>query len=68
MTPPVRPVNPLTDQDLDDINKAIESAAEAQELIERAAQAGIDVEAFRVRTRDARDRLLRIKQTFFPAQ
>lgn len=62
------PPNPLTDQDLDDINKALVTATEAQELIELAAQAGIDVDPFRQRARDARDRLLRVKQTFFPGK
>lgn len=62
------PPNPLTEGDLEDINKALATAQDAQELIEMAAQAGIDVEAFRQRARDARDRLLRVKQTFFPGQ
>lgn len=62
------PPNPLTEQDFDDINRALDTAKDAQELIEKAAQAGIDVEVFRQRARDARDRLLRVKQTFFPGK
>lgn len=59
---------PLTETDLDDINKALVSAEDAQRLIEQASQAGIDVAAFTERTRTARDKLLRIKQTFFPGK
>jgi len=66
MTAPRPIASPLTDQDRDDIDKALKTSAQASELIEKAGQAGLDVEAFRQRNRDARDRLLRIKQTFFP--
>lgn len=62
------PQNPLTEQDLEEINRALETATDAQSLIDQAARAGLDVEEFRARARDARDRLLRIKQTFFPGQ
>ena len=65
MMPPQRP---LTDQDLDDINTALTDLEEAQALIEQAQRAGIEVEEFRGRGREARDKLLRIKQTFFAGQ
>ena len=60
--------NPLTDQDLEDLNKALDDSRDADSLIEQAQRAGLDVEAFRVRNREARERLGRIKQTFFPGK
>ena len=60
--------NPLTDQDLTDLNKALEDSKDADELIEMAQRAGLDVEAFRGRNREARERLTRIKTTFFPGK
>lgn len=60
--------NPLTDQDLTDLNKALDDSKDADELIEMAQRAGLDVEAFRGRNREARERLTRIKQTFFPGK
>lgn len=62
------PPNPLTDQDLQDIDKALSDSRDADSLIEKAQQAGLDVEAFRGRNREARERLARIKQTFFPGK
>lgn len=60
------PPNPLTEQDLEAINRGLVAAREAQDLIDMAARAGIEVEEFRVRARDAQERLTRVKQTFFP--
>ena len=68
MTIPIPPVKPLTEADLDTINKALGDAQAAEALIDQAIQAGIDVEVERTRAREARSRLLRIKQTFFPGQ
>ena len=59
---------PLTDQDLADLDKALDDSRQADTLIAQAQQAGMDVEVFRVRNREARDRLARIKQTFFPGK
>lgn len=60
------PQNPLTEQDREEIDRALQAAEDAQALIEQAARAGMDVAEFQSRTREARDRLLRIKSTFFP--
>lgn len=60
--------NPLTDQDLTDLKKALDDSRDADELIEMAQRAGLDVEAFRGRNREARERLTRIKNTFFPGE
>lgn len=59
---------PLTPADLDDINRALTRLDDADDLIQKASQAGIDVEPFRARARENKDRLLKIKQSFFPGQ
>lgn len=58
--------NPLTESDLEDLNKALQDSADAEELIEMAGRAGLDVSEFKDRNREGRDRLVRIKSTFFP--
>ena len=58
--------NPLTDTDLEDLNKALQDSSDAEELIELSQRAGMDVTEFRERNREARERLVRIKTTFFP--
>ena len=60
--------NPLTDQDLQDLDRALQDSRDADELIEMAQRAGLDVKVFRDRNREARERLGRIKQTFFPGK
>ncbi len=60
--------NPLTADDLVSIKKALEDAKDAKELISMAEQAGIDVAAFKIRADETQQRLLRVKQAFFPGQ
>ena len=64
----VKPVQALVDADLDDINRALARLKDAESLIQKAAQAGIDVESFRKATRDTQDKLAKIKQAFFPGR
>ena len=59
---------PLTAQDLDNIKKALQQLDAANSLIEKASRAGINVDAYRTRQADARDRLMKIKQAFFPTE
>ncbi len=59
---------PLTETDLADINRALERLEDSERLIAKAQIAGIDVTPFRDRSRDTKDRLLKIKQAFFPGQ
>lgn len=59
---------PLTETDRDDIDRALARLDDADSLIQKAQQAGIDVEPFRARARENKDRLLKIKQAFFPGQ
>ena len=60
--------SPLTETDLADINRALSRLDDAEALMVKSQQAGIDVEAFRARARESKDRLLLIKQSFFPGQ
>ncbi len=60
--------SPLTETDLTDINRALARLDDAEGLITKAQQAGIDVAPFRERASANRDRLLKIKQSFFPGQ
>lgn len=60
--------SPLSEADLADINRALARLKDAEGLIAKAQQAGIDVEPFRERARESEDRLLKIKQSFFPGQ
>lgn len=59
---------PLTESDLDDINRSLQRLDDASVIMDRARQAGIDVTAFEQRQRDARDKLLKLKQAFFPGR
>lgn len=61
-------VSPLTDVDLDDINRALARLDDAARLMEKSQQAGIDVEPFKEKAREAKDRLLGIKRAFFPGR
>lgn len=58
----------LTEEDLGRINTALEQLDVANEIIEQATQAGIDVNEFRERAKQSKDQLLRIKNTFFPGR
>ncbi len=60
--------SPLTEVDLDDINRSLAKLKDAASLIAKSQQAGIDVEPFRTRARETEDRLLKVKQAFFPGR
>jgi len=59
---------PLTETDLEDINRALSRLDDAETLMVKAQTAGIDIEAFRQKARENKDRLLAIKQSFFPGR
>lgn len=59
---------PLSEADFEDINRALGRLEDAARLIDTARSAGIDVEPFEQRSRETRDRLLKIKQAFFPGR
>lgn len=63
------PVSKLfTEADLQRINQALSQLDEAQQVIDAATQAGIDVKSFSDRAKKNREALLRIKNTFFPGR
>lgn len=58
----------LTEQDLARINQALGQLTRADEVIDMATRAGIDVSQFKDRSKTSKDQLLRIKNTFFPGR
>lgn len=60
--------DPLTDADLVNIKESLKKLDQANEVMDRATIAGIDVKAFITRSREARDQLLKIKTGFFPGK
>lgn len=62
------PLNPLTEQDLLKINQGIDQARAALAAADKAATAGVDTTTIRQTASDALNRLLAIKQTYFPGR
>lgn len=58
--------NPLTEQDLANINAALVQADQAKGLLRKAQAAGFDMPDLDADIAKARDRLVKIKRTFFP--
>ncbi len=59
---------PLTEQDLEQINAALTEIESAEGIIAQAKAAGIPLERQEVQARETKDKLLRIKQAFFPGR
>jgi len=59
---------PFTTQDLTDLNEQLRQLDEADRLIVKAKQAGMDVGGNEVQSRELRTKLMRLKQTFFPGR
>lgn len=59
---------PLRDEDLTEINESIKALDEADKLIDQAVRAGIDISDKREESRQSRERLMKIKQAFFPGR
>ena len=59
---------PLTHDDFEELKVRLSELDEADRLIEQAVRGGIDVTEQQTRTRELRERLMRIKQSFFPGQ
>jgi len=60
--------SPLTDVDLTDLQANLAELDKADKLIDQSMRAGIDVSVQKERAKDARDRLMRMKQAFFPGK
>ncbi len=59
---------PLTDADLVELNAKLIQLDEADLQIDKATRAGIDVSSQKERAREMRDKLLKMKQAFFPGR
>lgn len=62
------PDGPLTDHDLDQINTALTEIESAERIIAQAKTAGIPLERQEAQARETKEKLLRIKQAFFPGR
>ncbi len=59
---------PLTEHDLEQINAALVEIESAEGIIAQAKRAGIDLGRQEVDARETKEKLLRIKQAFFPGR
>ena len=59
---------PLKESDLDQINQALVEIESAESIIAQAKQAGIPLDAQENQARETKEKLLRIKQAFFPGR
>ncbi len=59
---------PLTSTDLVELKKNLTELDKAEKMIEQAQRAGIDVGTQKERATEMRDKLMRLKQAFFPGQ
>ena len=62
------PDRPLTEQDFQNINDALVEIESAERIIAQAKAAGIPLERQEVQARETKEKLLRIKQAFFPGR
>lgn len=61
-------VEVLTESDLEQINAALAEIENAEGIIAQAKAAGIPLERQEVQARDTKEKLLRLKQAFFPGR
>ena len=59
---------PLTPQHLAQINAGIDYAAQAAQHIAMAKQAGMDVSHYEHQLKEMMDKMLRVKNVYFPGQ
>ena len=59
--------SPLTKEDLTNINAALKAAKEVKQTIQRAKQAGLDVEALEQQLLSNEQKLQGIKAAFYPS-
>ncbi len=62
------PDGPLTEHDLEQINAALVEIESAEGIIAQAKAAGIELGPQEVQARETKEKLLRIKQAFFPGR
>lgn len=59
---------PLTEQDLARINDNLRQITDAQEAIRQAEMAGLDMATQKETCKDCRNKLLKLKQAYFPGK
>jgi hypothetical protein len=62
------PNSPLTADHLEQINNALSVIAVAENQVAMAKRAGINVDAQEAQLSDSKDKLLRVKNVYFPGQ
>jgi len=62
------PNNPLTPEHLAQLNNALDASKAADNQIELAKRAGLDVSKLEAINQDAKGKLQQIKQVYFPGQ
>lgn len=63
-----QPPSPLTDADLEEMNRKLADLDAADQIIDKAVRAGIDMAGPIAKSREVREQLLRLKQSFFPGR
>ena len=62
------PENPLTEDDFDSIERALQLADQTEKGINKAIRAGVAVEGMLDDVRSQRQKLNQLKQTYFPGR
>jgi hypothetical protein len=65
---PNMPANPLTPAHLEQIKNALKVADYAQQQINLAKQAGVNVDSHQAKLNESRQQLLNVKNVYFPGQ
>ena len=68
MTPQLPSHWPLTEEDLTRINQAIQMIDQYQPHVEKAHRAGVDQTENLARMKESREKLLNLKQHYFPGR
>lgn len=59
---------PLTDEDLKTMKEGLKRLDEADNLIARSIAGGVDMTAQKARSKEARAKIMSLKQAFFPGR
>jgi hypothetical protein len=59
---------PFDETDLEQINERLKELDEADRIMTQALQAGVEVQPHQQRSQELRQKLLRMKQAFFPGK
>lgn len=62
------PGSPLTEEHLNQMNNALDVAIRAQQQIEMAKRAGIDVSQLEASLKDSTDKIRQVKSVYFPGR